>query len=210
VGYQTERSGATQLNSDHPSELRSPQFGFRTQYRTQEVAGSSPASSIFVESPAQAEISLGPDDLAATASQRDTERAMSQENVELVREVFESFLGGDLEKTAQLVDPEVEFHGTVGGLEEGRVAHGLPQAVQTFWGEEDLEAWDERRLEAEEFIDAGDDVVVLLHEFRRGRRSGIELETETAVVVAVSGGRVVRIQGYMDRHAALEAAGLSE
>jgi ketosteroid isomerase-like protein len=135
---------------------------------------------------------------------------MSGENVELVREAFESFLGGDLEKAAQLFDPEVEFHGTVGGLEEGHLAHGLPEAVQTFWGEEDLEAWDERRLEAEEFLDAGDDVVVLLHEYRRGRRSRIELETDTAVVCAVSGGRVVRIQGYMDRHTALEAAGLRE
>ena len=132
---------------------------------------------------------------------------MSQENVEVVREAFESFLAADWEKTAQLVDPEVEFHGTVGGLEEGRAVHGLPQIVQEF-EERDLEAWEERRLEAEEFIDAGDDVVVLLHEYRRGRGSGVELEIDTAVVVAVSGGRVVRIQGYVDRHAALEAAGL--
>jgi hypothetical protein len=36
----------TQLNSERPSELRSPRFGLRTRYRTQEVAGSSPASSI--------------------------------------------------------------------------------------------------------------------------------------------------------------------
>jgi ketosteroid isomerase-like protein len=134
---------------------------------------------------------------------------MSRENVEVVREAFEAFQGRDLEKTAQLVDPEVEFHGTVGGLQEGQIAHGQSQIDQVF-EEEDLEAWEERRLEAEEFIDAGDDVVVLLHEYRRGRGSGIELETETAVVVAVSGGRVVRIQGYMDRHAALEAAGLRE
>jgi ketosteroid isomerase-like protein len=134
---------------------------------------------------------------------------MSQENVKIVREAFESFQGGDWEKTAQLLDPEVEFHGTVGGLEEGRIAHGLSQAVQTF-EEEDLEAWEERRLEAEDFIDAGDEVVVLLHEYRRGRGSGVALETKTAVVVAVSGGRVVRIQGYMDRGAALKAVGLSE
>jgi ketosteroid isomerase-like protein len=134
---------------------------------------------------------------------------MSQENVEVVREAFEAFQGGDLERTAQLVDPEVEFHGTVGGLQEGQIARGQSQIDQVF-EDEDLEAWEERRLEAEEFIDAGDDVVVLLHEYRRGRGSGIELETDTAVVFAVSGGRVVRIQGYMDRHAALEAAGLSE
>jgi ketosteroid isomerase-like protein len=132
---------------------------------------------------------------------------MSRENVEVVREAFESYLSGDMEKTAQLLDPEVEFHGTVGGLEEGRVAHGLPQAVQLF-EEEDLEAWEERRLEAEDFIDAGDNVVVLMHEYRRGRGSGVELETDTAVVCAVSAGRVVRIQGYMDRDAALQFAGL--
>ena len=125
----------------------------------------------------------------------------------MVREAFESLLAADRVKTARLVDPEVVFHGTVGGLEEGRVAHGLPQIVREF-EEEDLEAWEERRLEAEEFIDAGDDVVVLLHEYRRGRGSGVGLEIDTAVVVAVSGGRVVRIQGYMDRHAALEAPGL--
>src|SRR5919106_3015431 len=132
---------------------------------------------------------------------------MSRENVEVVREAFEAYLAGDMEETGRLLDPDVEFRGIVGGLEEGRVAHGLPQIVQEF-EEEDLEAWEERRLEAEEFLDAGDEVVVLLHEYRRGRGSGVELEIDTAVVVAVSGGRVVRIQGYVDRHAALEAAGL--
>ena len=132
---------------------------------------------------------------------------MSQENVEVVREAFEAYQEGNPEKTAQLIDSEVEFRGTVGGLEEGRVAHGLTQIEQTFEAD-DLEAWEERRLEAEEFIDAGDDVVVLLHEYRRGRGSGVELELDTAVVVAVSGGRVVRLQGFMDRQAALEAAGL--
>ncbi len=129
--------------------------------------------------------------------------------MEIVREAFEAFLGGDQEKSAQLVDPEVEFLGTVGGLQEGQIAHGQSEIDQKFEAE-DLEAWEERRLEPEEFIDAGDDVVVLLHEYRRGRGSGVELESKTAVVIAVSGGRVVRIQGYMDRGAALQAAGLSE
>jgi ketosteroid isomerase-like protein len=113
---------------------------------------------------------------------------MSQENVKIVREAFEAFLGGDREKTAQLVDSGVEFHGTVGGLQEGQIGHGQSQIDQTFEAE-DLEAWEERR---------------------RGRGSGVELETKTAVVIAVTGRRVVRIQGYMDRDAALKAAGLSE
>ena len=139
---------------------------------------------------------------------RNTAWAMSQENVNLVRETFEAFLSGDQEKTAKLLDPEVEFRGTIGGLQEGQVAHGQAEIDETFEAE-DLEAWEERRLEPEEFLDAGDEVVVLLHEYRRGKGSGVELESKTAVVITVSGGRVVRIQGYMDRAAALEAAGLS-
>ena len=109
--------------------------------------------------------------------------------------------------SAALTPRRVEFHGTVGGLQEGEIADGQSEIDEKF-EVQDLEAWKERRLEAEEFIDAGDNVVVLLHEYRRGKGSGIELETETAIVVAVSGGRVVRLQGYMDRAAALEAAGL--
>ena len=45
VRYQTERS-ELKLNLERLSELRSPRFGLRARYRTQEVAGSSPASSI--------------------------------------------------------------------------------------------------------------------------------------------------------------------
>ncbi len=134
---------------------------------------------------------------------------MSQENVEIVRRTVEAILRGEWEQAAQLLDPDAEGHGTVGGLSEGTVVRGVTQFRQSF-EQEDAEAWDERRLEAEEFMDAGDRVVVLVREFRRGRGSGVELQADTAVVFEVRDGRVVRIQGYMDRAEALEAAGLSE
>ena len=104
--------------------------------------------------------------------------------------------------------PDIELHGTVGGLTEGSVWRG-PEQVRDFF-EQDSEAWHERRLDTEQFIDAGDCVAVLLHEFRRGKGSGVEMETDTAMVYEVRDGRVVRIQGYMDRDEALEAAGLRE
>jgi len=130
---------------------------------------------------------------------------MSRENVEIVRNMYGAFVTGEWERTSELLDPEVEFHGTVGGLEEGRVSRGIEEIRQSF-DVDDLEAWDERRFEAEEFVDAGDRVVVLQREYRRGKGSGVELEVETAAVVEVRDGRVVRIQGYMERAAALEAA----
>ena len=55
-------------------------------------------------------------------------------------------LEGIREKTAQLVDPELEFHGTVGGLQEGQIAHGQSEIDEKFEAE-DLEAWEERRFE---------------------------------------------------------------
>ncbi len=96
---------------------------------------------------------------------------MSQENVEIVRRTVEAILRGDWEQAAHLLDPDAEGHGTVGGLSEGEVLRGVTQLRHSF-EQEDAEAWDERRLKAEEFIDAGHRVVVLVREFRRGGAAG--------------------------------------
>ena len=133
---------------------------------------------------------------------------MSQENVQLVRHIVDDIGERRWEEAMRQLAPDIELHGTVGGLTEGSVWRG-PEQIRDFF-EQDREAWDERRLEAEQLIDAGDCVVVLLHEFRRGKGSGIETETDTAMVYEVRDGHVVRIQGYMDRDEALEAAGLRE
>jgi ketosteroid isomerase-like protein len=54
---------------------------------------------------------------------------MSQENVEIVREAFQAFLEEDVERSAQLVSPEVDFHGTVGGLQEGQTRSSSKAAL---------------------------------------------------------------------------------
>ena len=129
---------------------------------------------------------------------------MSRENVDTVRKLHEALVAADWEAMTDLVVPEVEFHGTVGGLDEGRVARGIDEFRHL--DEEDLEAWDERRLEAEDFIDAGDCIVILQREYRRGKGSGVEVGAEIAVLFELRDGRVARIQGYMERGAAIEAA----
>ena len=97
---------------------------------------------------------------------------------------------------ADLFDPDVELHGTVGGLEEGKIVRGLEQIVQAFDAEFD-EAWDEHRIEPQEFIDAGDRVVILHREYQRSK-SGVELVIDTATILDVRDGRIVRMQGYMN------------
>ena len=140
---------------------------------------------------------------------------MSQENVEIVRRLYEvgtrrQTLGGrDWEGMLELVDPDVELRGTVGGLEEGYVSRGVDPIRQRFEAEES-DVWDEHRIEPVKFIDAGERVVVIHHEYQRGKGSGVEIEIDTATVFDIHGGRVVRMQPYMNPAEALEAVGLSE
>jgi ketosteroid isomerase-like protein len=133
---------------------------------------------------------------------------MSQENVEIVRRFNERWIDGDWAGLGDLVDPRIEQHGAVGGIEEGRLLTGLDE-IRRDWEAVERQ-WDEHRVEPHEFIDAGDRVVVLLREYQRGRRSGIELSVETALVADLRDGRIFRIQGYMDQAAALKAVGMEE
>jgi ketosteroid isomerase-like protein len=132
---------------------------------------------------------------------------VSKEDVEIVRQAYECVNRGDWERMAELVDPDVEQHGTVGGLEEGNFARGLNEIRELYAADE--EAWDEYRIEPEQLIDAGDKVVVFQREYQRGKTSGMELVSETAAIVDLRGGRIVRMQGYVNRDKALKAAGLS-
>jgi ketosteroid isomerase-like protein len=134
---------------------------------------------------------------------------MSAENIELVRAATEAMQRGDAEGALAAIDPEIEWHATVGGVDEGRVARGHDEVVQGFL--DYFEVWERIELRAEDFIDAGgEEVVVFFHEVAKGRKSGIVVETDTGTINTVRNGKIVRVRSYMDRDEALRAAGLSD
>lgn len=133
---------------------------------------------------------------------------MSQENVDLVRDMCEAFVAGDIAKAMDGLAADVVWHGTIGGLDEGQTYHGHEEVIGGFV--ESMQAWETHSLEAQRFIDAGDGVVVFWHESGRGKGSGAEVTTDTGVIYTVKGGKVAEVQGYMDRERALEAAGVSD
>jgi ketosteroid isomerase-like protein len=134
---------------------------------------------------------------------------MSQENVEIVRAANDAFLSGDIETALDALHPEIEWHATVGGVDEGRIYRGREEVVQAFV--DYFEVWERMEMSAEQYIDAGDEeVVVFHHEVAKGRQSGIVVETDTGTVQTVRDGKIVRVRSYMDRDQALEAAGLRE
>jgi ketosteroid isomerase-like protein len=136
---------------------------------------------------------------------RDTGLAMSEENVEIARATYEQFARGDFSSFADwsndfefVTSPEVPDAGTYRGEEARR------------WARNWVEAFEGLTMEATEFIDAGDKVVVGI--LQRGRFRGSEAMTEGRWwnVLTFRSADVVRSELFAERSVAFEAAGLSE
>jgi ketosteroid isomerase-like protein len=129
---------------------------------------------------------------------------MSQQNVEIVRRLYEGWARGDFSESDGF-DPEVEFE--MPDWPEAAKARGL-DAMRRTWGAT-LGAWEEFRAEPEDFIEAGGDVVVVPTRVEaRGKGSGADVRASTATVWTLEAGRVVKLALYWDGARALEVAGL--
>jgi hypothetical protein len=115
---------------------------------------------------------------------RDTGRAMSQENVELVRRAIDALNDGDIDRAVTHADPEGELHSAIIGGAEGNVYRGHEGLRQ--WYAEVMESFTELRTEL------------------------TELDAVTGWVFTVRRGKLLRAEGYLSRDDALAAAGLRE
>ncbi len=132
---------------------------------------------------------------------------MSQENVEVVRRAVEAWNARDAEGFVELFDPDAEVIFPPEVPEPGPF-HGQAEIMQ--WTEGFLAAWDQYHASIEELIEAGHDVVAVLHQQGRGRGSDLETDETDAHVFTISEGKVRRWRNYGTREEALEAVGLSE
>jgi uncharacterized protein len=137
----------------------------------------------------------------------DTALAVSRENVEAVRTVYERWGEGDFQTRLDLLDPHVVLvHDPE--FEAGGPSYGIDAVVAFTRGM--LEAWTRFTIEAEEIIPAGDSVVVEVHQRGIGRASGVATDLHYFMVWTFRGTKVVRFESIRQRARALDAAGLSE
>ncbi len=138
---------------------------------------------------------------------------MSQENVEIVRQLLEAFARRDHERAFDFYDPDIEWDAT-------RIAETIPDlagvyrghaGVRTYWRRW-LSAWSDLDFEVEDILDGGDEIVALIrNQHQWGRHSGISVEMAPyALVFTIRDGKVVRWRSFTDQKSGLEAAGLSE
>ena len=140
---------------------------------------------------------------------------MSEENVELVRTLYE--IGADpFSVPPDQIDRA--FRDYVDGQLEIRLPSDYPEGEPVFRGREGFaemiamlaDTWGKWRFEPERFLEAGDRVVVFARILAEGGASGVPIEVEVTHVWTVHDGRATSLDAYRDRSQALEAAGLRE
>jgi ketosteroid isomerase-like protein len=129
---------------------------------------------------------------------------MSQENVDHVRQMYEAFDRGDLDRALSCLDPEVVMDAT--HRVDGAIGHGREEATAIL--AEWLDTWDEWREELEEIRDLGSQVLVVSIQRGRGKESGIEWDNRFAMLYELRNDKITRWTVYDHLHRALEAAGL--
>ena len=127
---------------------------------------------------------------------------MPTDNMELVRRFFDTYCGGDYEGSLACLDPDVVYE-----VAQEAPARGRP-AVRAIW-ERWESSFDDLETVPEEFIDAGEHVVVRVRYTGRGRGSGVEFDELSYDVCTVRDGLVVRKREFAERSEALRAVGLS-
>jgi ketosteroid isomerase-like protein len=130
---------------------------------------------------------------------------MSQENVEIVRRILDGWARGDFSVGADLLTPDFEWHQFPQAVEPGtRRGAEVGEALSKMF-----DVYDGLRVEAKEFIDAGDKVVVIGRATATAKGSGLRLDNPVALVWTLREGRLARNEVFTDGREALEAAGLS-
>ena len=133
---------------------------------------------------------------------------MSEENVELVRHLYESGLfDRDPKELLRLATPDIEYvnppYAVEPGVRRGVVA--VAQAMRRF-----AEVWDTSRHDLRELYDCGDVVVAAVNWHIRGRASERELVNKEAHTWTLREGRIARFEWGQDLGTALAAAGSAD
>ena len=137
--------------------------------------------------------------------QRDN-RSVS-EKVDVVRRLVEAFNDRDVDAMVAEVHPEGEIESLRAQL-EGTAYRGH-DGVRRMFVDFD-EDWTSLRMDAEDFREAGDQVVVLGRLRARGRASGVDLDVPIGFVWELRDGKAFRGKTFSEQADALRAAGLDE
>jgi uncharacterized protein len=132
---------------------------------------------------------------------------MSQENVEIVRRMYETYNRGGPDAAEPDWAPDIEmfeapeFPDATRRVGAAQVREMLSNYMAVGW---------EGRFDVEEYIDADPEVIVVWRMNAVGQRFGTSLSTMFFHVCLLEDGKLKRLRQFLSREQALEAVGLSE
>jgi ketosteroid isomerase-like protein len=132
---------------------------------------------------------------------------MSQENVGVVKRLYDAWQREGFDVVPALMDPDIEYVNPPYAVEPGtrQGYEGFAIAAQNI-----RNVYPTRRFEPLEFWDAQNRVAVRARVVARGVGSSVEIDVERGYVFDVRDGKVVRFAWFNEPLEALKAVGLEE
>jgi uncharacterized protein len=126
---------------------------------------------------------------------------------EALRKAYAAFNQNDIAATVEALDPQVEWTEPA-EFPGGGTYHGHA-GVKAYLAQSRA-AWAEVRSEPEQFIVAGDKIIVFVHARVRPKDSTEWHETNLADVFTFRNDKAIQMRAFVDRRQALEWAGVKE
>jgi hypothetical protein len=123
---------------------------------------------------------------------------MSQENLEVIRGIYGSLSRGDVNAVLDQMHQQIEWREAENFIYADRNPYRSPQAVLEGVFMRLGTEWADFTVMPEEWLDAGNHVVVLGTYNGRHKETGKEVRAQFAHVWDITHGRVVRFQQYTD------------
>ncbi|TMJ20244.1 MAG: nuclear transport factor 2 family protein [Alphaproteobacteria bacterium] len=132
---------------------------------------------------------------------------MSEENVALVRGIYDAFAAGNVAGVVGRMNPDIEWNEAENFPYADNNPYRGPEAILSGVFARLGTEWDGFAALPEEYLDAGDTVVVLGRYRGAHRATGRALDAQLAHVWRIEDGKVARFQQYTDTLAAARATG---
>jgi ketosteroid isomerase-like protein len=131
---------------------------------------------------------------------------MSQENIEIVRRLYEAWQQDGFGVVPALMDPEIEWVNPANAVEPGtrRGYAEFADAAASF-----SSVYHESRVTDATFHDAGERIAVTASVTSRGAGSEFPIDSQRGYVFDIRAGKVTRLAWFTDPTEALRAVGLA-
>jgi uncharacterized protein len=118
-------------------------------------------------------------------------------NVEIVKRSYDAFARDDMDGVLGDMHPDIEWH-QAQGLPHGGFYKGLDEVRRNIFDPLDSEWWDDFTATPDEFLDAGDEVVVLGRYRATAKQTGKALDVPFVHVWTLAGEQAVRFRQFLD------------